>query len=148
MKRFIISVVPSGKFLLFVLIQYISNYTTVNEIGLTSVDFFLFATFSAQNFPFIKLKWQILHTFKLCVLNHSITLGMHSKGILIAFLIYFQVEYFFERDDFILDQCVASRYISIRKNLLFTIFVFTFCPSVPYTVIKKNVANSNLQSTF
>ena len=47
MKKFIISVVPSGKFLLFVLIQYISNYTTVNEIGLTSADFFLFATFSA-----------------------------------------------------------------------------------------------------
>ena len=47
MKKIIISVVPRGKFLLLVLMQYISNYTTVNEIGLTSADFFLFATFSA-----------------------------------------------------------------------------------------------------
>ena len=54
------------------------------------VDFFLFATFSAQNFPFIKLKWDILHVFELIVLKHSIIHGiMHSKDIVIASLTYF-----------------------------------------------------------
>ena len=47
MKKIIVSVVPSDNVLLLFLILYISNYITVNEIGLTTADFFLFATFSA-----------------------------------------------------------------------------------------------------
>ena len=37
----------------------------------------------------IKLKWEILHVFKLSVLKHSIIHGMHSKDIRIASLTYF-----------------------------------------------------------
>ena len=105
MKKIVILVVPNGNVLLLFLILYISNYITVNEIGLTTADFFLFATFCALKCFLCYAKMGKSCMYGNSWLKPSVSHGMQSKGIIIVFLKCFCRWIIFEPDDFILDQC-------------------------------------------
>ena len=85
MRKIIISVVPSGNFLLLFLILFTSNFITVNEIGLSTADFFLSATFCALKYFLCYAKMGNFSNMEIIEKHIQLIMECILKGLLLSF---------------------------------------------------------------